>query len=107
GGTMRARYDQDDHVDLTNLPRPRRDMLPRRHYTTMNTLEATRGCIYKCEFCVVPAAWGRPIQKPVADVVDDVRRMDGRKVIFLHLTLLADVDYAKELFTALEPLRIR
>lgn len=106
-GRMRERYDQDDHLDLANLPRPRREMLPSRHYTTMNTLEATRGCHYKCEFCVVPAAWGRPIQKPVADVVDDVRRMDGKKVIFLDLNLISDVAYAKELFTALVPLKIR
>lgn len=106
-GRLRARYDQGSSVDLSNLPLPRRDMLPSRNYTTMNTLEATRGCIYKCEFCVVPSAWGRPIHKPVADVVADVRRMDGRKVVFLDLNIIADVDYAKELFTALAPLKIR
>jgi radical SAM superfamily enzyme YgiQ (UPF0313 family) len=106
-GRMRDRYDQAAGIDLGGLPRPRRDLLPSRHYTTMNTLEATRGCIYKCEFCVVPSAWGRPVQKPVADVVADVARMDGRKVVFLDLNMIADVEYAKELFAALAPLRIR
>jgi radical SAM superfamily enzyme YgiQ (UPF0313 family) len=33
--------------------------------------------------------------------------MDGRKVVFLDLNLIADVEYAKELFTALAPLAIK
>jgi radical SAM superfamily enzyme YgiQ (UPF0313 family) len=55
----------------------------------------------------VPAAWGKPIQKPVADVVADIRQMGARRLIFLDLNLIADVAYAKELFTALIPLRIK
>ena len=39
--------------------------------------EATRGCVHRCDFCVVPTAWGRPIQKPVADVVADIRQHEG------------------------------
>ena len=73
----------------------------------MNTIEATRGCIHSCEFCTVPTAWGRPLQRPVAEVVADIRQMGMRKFIFLDLNLIADVDYAKELFTALIPLDVR
>jgi len=72
-----------------------------------HTLEATRGCIYQCEFCVVPSAWGKPLQKPVADVVADIRQMHAKRVIFLDLNLIADVGYAKELFRALVPLGIQ
>jgi len=72
-----------------------------------HTLEATRGCIYQCEFCVVPSAWGKPLQKPIADVVADIVQMRARRVIFLDLNLIADVPYAKELFTALIPLKIQ
>lgn len=107
GGRMKPRYTQGEGFHLAGLPFPRREMLPKRHYTTRATIEATRGCIYKCEFCVVPAAWGRPIQKPVAEVVADLRQMRSRKVIFLDLNIIADLDYAKELFTAMIPLKIR
>lgn len=105
-GRMRERYSQRHDLTLENLPRPRRELLPARAYTTTNTIEATRGCIYKCDFCVVPPAWGRPIQKPVADVVADIRAMRGRRVVFLDLNIIADTEYAKELFTALAPLGI-
>jgi radical SAM superfamily enzyme YgiQ (UPF0313 family) len=56
---------------------------------------------------VVPAAWGKPLQKPVADVVADLKQMGARRVIFLDLNLIADIPYAKELFTALIPLKIQ
>ena len=106
-GRMERRYDQAADLKLDGLPFPRRDLFNSGLVNVAHTLEATRGCIYQCEFCVVPAAWGRPIQKPVADVVADIRQMRARRVIFLDLNLIADVPYAKELFTALVPLRIQ
>lgn len=106
-GRMQRRYDQSPHLKLENLPIPRRDLLPARNYITLHTIEATRGCIHKCEFCVVPSAWGRPLHKPIGEVIADVRQMKPKKLIFLDLNLISDVDYAKELFRALIPLRVR
>ena len=106
-GEMKARYDQTADLSLANLPFPRRDLLPAHGYATMNTIEATRGCIHRCQFCVVPSAWGRPLQRPVGEVVADIKQMGARRLIFLDLNLIADTDYAKELFTALVPLKLK
>jgi len=106
-GKMRRRYDQNPNLSLANLPFPKRELYDKRLINVADTLEATRGCIYQCEFCVVPSAWGKPLQKPVADVVADIRQMRARRVIFLDLNLISDVPYAKELFGALIPLGIQ
>ncbi|HEY8132041.1 MAG TPA: cobalamin-dependent protein, partial [Thermoanaerobaculia bacterium] len=106
-GRLAPRYDQSPNLRLANLPFPRRDLYETGLVNVAHTIEATRGCIYQCEFCVVPAAWGRPLQKPVADVVADIQQMRARHLIFLDLNLIADVPYAKELFTALIPLKIK
>jgi radical SAM superfamily enzyme YgiQ (UPF0313 family) len=106
-GGLKKRYDQSPQLKLENLPLPSRNLLNPKHYITPHTIEATRGCIHKCEFCVVPSAWGRPLQKPIGEVIADIRQMRPRKLIFLDLNLISDVDYAKELFRALIPLRIR
>jgi len=106
-GRMRPRYDQAPGLSLAGLPFPRRELLPRSHYSLHATFEATRGCTYRCEFCVVPSAWGRPIQKPVAEVVADVKQLGARRLLFLDLNLIADTAYAKELFRALVPLKVR
>jgi radical SAM superfamily enzyme YgiQ (UPF0313 family) len=106
-GRMQSRYDQSPGLKLENLPFPQRKLFDSRLVNVGDTIEATRGCIYQCDFCVVPAAWGKPLQKPVADVIADIRQMGATRLIFLDLNLIADVAYAKELFTALIPLKIR
>jgi len=106
-GRMARRYDQRPDLKLSDLPFPRRELYDTGLVNVAHTIEATRGCIYQCEFCVVPAAWGKPLQKPVADVVADLRQMRAKRVIFLDLNLIADIPYAKELFTALIPLNIQ
>lgn len=106
-GRMASRYNQSPGLKLANLPFPQRRLFDKRVVNVADTIEATRGCIYQCDFCVVPAAWGKPMQKPVADVVADIVQMKARRLIFLDLNLIADIPYAKELFTALIPLNIR
>lgn len=105
-GRLSRRYDQQPGLSLANLPFPKRELADSGLVNVAHTLEATRGCVYQCEFCVVPSAWGRPLQKPVGDVVADIRQMRAKRVIFLDLNLIADVAYAKALFAALIPLRI-
>src|SRR5436190_17618290 len=106
-GRMQRRYDQSPNLRLANLPFPKRELYASGLVNVAHTLEATRCCIYQCEFCVVPSAWGKPLQKPIADVVADILQMRAKRVIFLDLNLIADVPYAKELFTALIPLKIQ
>lgn len=107
---MKPRYLQSKDFTLQrpeNLPFARRDLLKRKLYKTTNTFEATRGCIHRCEFCVVPNAWGtRPFQKPISHIVDDIRQCGARKILFYDLNLFADFTYARELFEALIPLKI-
>ncbi len=110
-GILKPRYDMAEDFSLSagpRLPFPRRDLMKRKGYVSLNTFEATRGCIHNCSFCVVPAAWGRrPFQKPIGDVIDDIRQTGAKKLIFYDLNLIADVNHAKELFRALIPLNIR
>ena len=100
-GELKPRYDQAADLDLANRPFARRELLPKRRYLTNNVFEATRGCVHNCDFCVVPSAWGRkPYQKPVDEVVADIRRHGARKVIFIYLNIIADRQYAMRLFRA-------
>ncbi len=107
-GKMAREYRQAPGLEIGGRPFPRRELLPSRHFLTSNVFEATRGCVHSCDFCVVPTAWGRkPFQKPVAEVVADIRQHGARKLIFVDLNLIAHRGYALELFTALIPLRVQ
>ncbi len=105
---LQKRYTQSPDLKLEGLPFPRRDLLPGKRYLTTNVFEATRGCVHNCDFCVVPAAWGRkPLQKPPEDVVADIRQKGAKKALFVDLNLISDREYAVRLFSALRPLGIK
>jgi radical SAM superfamily enzyme YgiQ (UPF0313 family) len=107
-GRMRPRYDQGHDFQLTNLPFARRDLLDGRHYLTQAVFEATRACAHDCEFCVAPTAWGRKqLQKPIDHVIEDIRRVGAKRILFIDLNLISDRAYARDLFTALIPLKVR
>jgi len=107
-GRMRRVYRQaDDFAFPADSPFARRDLFDSRDFLTQAVFEATRSCGHDCEFCVAPAAWGRKqVQKPVGWVIEDIRRVGRKKIIFVDLNLVSDTGYARELFRALIPLNI-
>ncbi len=107
-GKLRNRYDQDETFTLAGSPFPQRDLFSRHHFLTQAVFEATRSCVHKCDFCVAPSAWGSgPYQHPVDWVIEDIRRMGQKKIIFVDLNLVSDKAYAVELFTRLIPLNVQ
>ncbi|MBR6744440.1 MAG: radical SAM protein, partial [Clostridia bacterium] len=59
-----------------------------------------------CTFCAYPAAFGqRVITRPVEDVIAEIKSFKGKEVIFPDVNLIANAAYAKELFTAMIPLK--
>ena len=106
-GTLQHSYHQSPTMSLENMPFARRELLDKRYFLTQAVFEATRSCAHDCEFCVAPAAWGRKqLQKPIAWVVEDIRRDGQKKIIFIDLNLISDKQYAKQLFRQLVPLNL-
>ena len=105
-GCLKSFYHGDGCGDISNRPLPRKDLLKKKKYITLNTVEAVRGCNHKCTFCAYPAAFGqRVITRPVEDVIAEIKSFKGKEVIFPDVNLIANVQYAKELFSEMIPLK--
>jgi radical SAM superfamily enzyme YgiQ (UPF0313 family) len=91
--------------ELAGLPFPRRDLQRRFGYTMPNTVMATRGCKGTCDFCTVPAVPYGWHTRPVAEVIDEIRAIPSKRFVFNDVSLAEDVDYARELFSAMIPLK--
>ncbi len=101
-------YTQPIDFNLNNPVFPKRELLNKNHFLTHAVFEATRSCGHKCEFCVVPSAWGgKQYQKPIDFVIEDIKRVNQKKIIFVDLNLVSNIKYAKELFRRLIPLNIQ
>jgi radical SAM superfamily enzyme YgiQ (UPF0313 family) len=106
-GRLQSRYHYPTGRHLS-VPIARRDLLKRKRYATVNSIEATRGCPHQCEFCVVPTAWhGIYAHRPIVDVIAELRTFERRHAVFIDLSPVEDVDYAKALYRAMVPLGIR
>jgi radical SAM superfamily enzyme YgiQ (UPF0313 family) len=86
---------------LKPLPR---HLLSRRHYGTVQAVQATRGCPHRCAFCAVSAFHEGGLRlRPVEEVVAEVAALPNRFFLFVDDSLTADADYARELFRRLRP----
>jgi radical SAM superfamily enzyme YgiQ (UPF0313 family) len=105
---LQPRYFARTGPRLEGVPIARRDLLKKKRYATINSIEATRGCPHRCDFCAVPAAWsGIYAHRPVEEVVAELQTFEGRTALFIDLSPVEDINYAKALYRAMIPLRIR
>ena len=108
-GRLQPRYSQgDEAVDLAAVPIARRDLLRLDRYLSVPVLQASRGCPNECSFCAIPAVWGRGFHhRPIPSVIEEIRSLRARTILFLDPSLAEDPPYARALMEALIPLRIR
>ncbi len=108
-GGMKRRYKADEFHDLKNLPLPRWDLLDRKKYfVPYLPLQTTRGCPFKCSFCEVPVFYGGTYRhRPIGEVIEDIRNIPTGKVQVVDDNIAGNHDYARELFKAMIPLKVR
>jgi radical SAM superfamily enzyme YgiQ (UPF0313 family) len=105
-GALRKIYRSSNSASLAGLPIPRRDLLRKEDYITLNTVQATRGCPFNCEFCSITALFGaRTRCRPVEEVIEEIRALDGDIFVLNDDNVAQETDYFKELFRGLIPLR--
>jgi len=89
-------------------PQPDRSVYSHYRYGPLRLVETSRGCPHRCEFCSISSVYRRAFAfRPVAEVVEDIRRCAARLVFFVDDNLIADEGRLRELCEALVPLRIR
>ncbi len=106
-GALKKRYKADGFIDLAKIPRARMELLNRKHYITTNVIQASRGCSFGCEFCSIEKMFGKKTRfRPVEHVIGEIKAMKKQKVLlFTDDNLIINPSYARELFTAVKPLK--
>ena len=107
-GTFRGIYRADEAADLTCAPLPRRDLVRSNDYLYSNIVSASRGCPFACDFCYNSCAYAihGHRTRPVRQVVEDIRALGLRHVMFVDDNFIGDIRWTRELLAALRPLRL-
>jgi len=104
-GTLKERY-RAELCDMKNMAIPRRALLDRSMYGSgFNTLQATRGCPFNCDYCTVTSFFGNKFRvRPSDEVIEEVKGLHTKRFFFMDDNIVGRPKYAKELFEKLIPL---
>ena len=106
-GQLNRFYRANTPPSLVGLPRARRDLIEGRAYGR-GVIVATRSCPHACGYCMLPHFYHHRFRcRPVAEVVAEAASIPENALIFWDDNLIGDIDYARELFRRLIPLRKR
>lgn len=105
-GMIKASYKSEQPCEYTESPIPRWDLIKTDKIMAM-PVQVSRGCPYKCEFCVVRNMLGRRHRyRTIDNVIEEIKALPKRQLTFADDNLTADKKYAHELMDRLKPLKI-
>jgi len=99
-GAPRALYEEKGTVSLADSPVPRFDLLKLARYTNVS-LQFSRGCPFRCEFCDIIIMFGRKPRtksnEQIGRELDALRALGTRNVFFVDDNFIGDKNVAKNL----------
>ncbi len=104
-GVLQPLYTSTDTCDPLLLPSTQSIKLKGLQLT--NSIEATRGCPHRCDFCqdsnIRDGALFRT--RPIDDVVEEIASLQQKIFFFTDFSLTIDLAYTKELFRRMRKLK--
>ena len=85
---------------------PRRDLMPKKGYLNVPCVVANRGCPNRCEFCAI-SAMNPPCPRPAGAVLDEIKALNTKQLLFFDPNFFHDKPYALELMNGLRQLKVR
>ena len=107
-GELKSQYQKEATEEDFN--RVREELLNSPPSVAKDFLEITRGCKFQCHFCTIPALNGGQMHyqsiKSFVELIQKIKPYYSH-VSFIDNNIYSDPAYAKKLFIALKPLKIK
>jgi len=104
-GTLQRSYTSTDNCKTLILPSTHSIKLKGLQLT--NSIEATRGCPHRCDFCQDANIRDGSVfrTRPLEDVLQEISFLQQKIFFFTDFSLTIDLSYTKELFRRMRPLK--
>lgn len=106
-GRLKRLYRAPAPPPLAGLPWARREHIEGRAYGR-GVLIATRSCPHACGYCMLPHFYHHRYRcRPTQEVIEEAASIREKALIFWDDNIIGNLEYARELFRRLIPLRKR
>jgi radical SAM superfamily enzyme YgiQ (UPF0313 family) len=104
---LQRTYQHTKLPEFRTPPSPNRAIFPRRDYTWVHTVQASRGCPFDCEFCSVTPFSGRaPRLRDPENVAAEIASIGSKWILFADDNIVGHGEYSRALFRAIKPLHL-
>jgi radical SAM superfamily enzyme YgiQ (UPF0313 family) len=105
-GNLERVYQQETFTLPEEIPPARRAIYNAKDYFPIDSLQATRGCPYLCEFCSARRFFGGTYRyRPIEHVIAEIRSLRHKVIMFADDNIVGHPRYSRDLLEALIPLR--
>jgi radical SAM superfamily enzyme YgiQ (UPF0313 family) len=97
-GRLQRLYEDAEPFDPALIVPPDRSGIRRRDYIGWGTVEMSRGCSNRCDFCISHRFHRTYIRRKIGDVIKEVASLRSKVIFFLDPNLIGDREHAREFF---------
>jgi radical SAM superfamily enzyme YgiQ (UPF0313 family) len=109
-GSLQRSYRANGLCKWKGFPLPRRDLLKKGGYFFTNTMQISRGCPFRCDFCSVTSFFGHTYRlRPLDEVRREIEILLRGKdfIFFVDDNIIGQPSYAADLFALLRDFRVK
>ena len=106
-GTLQKRYRCRGPLRGEDLVSPAYDLIRSQPYLYCNVVHTSRGCPFRCDFCYNSGEEHQYINRPIRDVLADIRATGQRHILFIDDNFAGNRAWTREFLQTIRPMKLR
>lgn len=106
-GCLKNKYICSEKLTGKDIVSPAYDMIDSKRYLYCNVVHTSRGCPYQCDFCYNSSTLRQYRNRPVKDVIKDIKAISSRHIMFIDDNFIGNPSWTRMLLKELKPLHLK
>lgn len=106
-GCLKKIYRCSYTMNGTDIISPAYDMIKNDSYLYCNIVHTSRGCPFRCDFCYNSALERQYINRPVDDVINDIKMIGSKHIMFIDDNFTGNIKWTRQFLKKIKPMKIK
>lgn len=106
-GCLKPVYRCPHSMTGADIVSPAYDMIKQDNYLYCNIIHTSRGCPFRCDFCYNSAAERKYINRPIDDVLNDIKAVKSKHIMFIDDNFTGNPKWTNKFLDRIKPLKLK